>query len=127
MGGGAQMGGAPPPANVGGGGGGQLSGTVKKWFADKGFGFIEAGDGSGDVFVHFKGVIGDRTELNIGENVTYSLGTNPKTGKVVAENVVGDFTGNPAPGPRYQGGRGGYGGGGRGGYGGGYGGGGFRG
>merc|ERR1719433_132866 len=53
--------------------------------------------------------------MNLGENVTYTLGVNPKTGKPVAENVVGDGTGTPAP----QG----FGGGGRGGFGGGFGGG----
>merc|ERR1719510_1187759 len=85
-----------------------MNGKIKKWFADKGFGFIEPEDGGGDVFMHFKGIKDNqRTVMNIGENVTYTLGTNPKTGKPVAENVVGDNTGNPPPGPSCRGGFGG--------------------
>ena len=49
----------------------------------------------GDVFCHFRQVQGGKTTLNIGENVTYSLGSNPITGKVAAENVIGDGTGTP--------------------------------
>lgn len=109
----------------------QLKGTVKKWMGDRGYGFIDPADGSGDLFVHFKHIDqtgGRRNTLNIGENVTYTLGINPKTGNPAAENVIGDQTGTPAPTTRggFRGrGRGGYGGGwGRGGgagYGGGYG------
>merc|ERR1719320_587173 len=76
-------------------------GTVKKWFSDKGYGFISPEDGSGDLFVHFKHIeeqSGERrTTLNIGENVTYTIGTNPKTGNPAAENVIGDKTGTPTP------------------------------
>jgi len=72
-----------------------LTGKVKTWVAGKGFGFIESQDGSADMFVHFRQIQGGRTTLNVGENVTYSLGTNPKTGRPVAENVVGDLTGTP--------------------------------
>jgi len=79
----------------------QHKGTVKKWMGDRGYGFIDPADGSGDLFVHFKQIdqssCGSRTTLNIGENVTYTLGINPKTGNPAAENVVGDGTGTPAP------------------------------
>lgn len=35
-----------------------------KWFNDaKGYGFIEKEDGSGDVFVHFSGIVGDGHRL----------------------------------------------------------------
>jgi len=86
------------------------SGTVKKWFADKGFGFIKPDDGSDDLFTHFKQINGmgeRRTTLNIGENVTYTIGTNVISGKPIAENVVGDKTGNPSPASTRGKGRGG--------------------
>jgi len=74
-----------------------FEGSVKAWVAGKGFGFITKQDGSGDVFVHFRQIKDGRKTLNIGEKVTYTLGTNPKTGRSVAENVVGDGTGTPIP------------------------------
>lgn len=83
-----------------------LRGTVKKWFSDKGFGFIDTPDHQDDVFVHFSQIEGSRTTLNLGENVTFCMGMNSQTGKVVAEKVIGDLTGIPAPGPGYPGGAG---------------------
>jgi len=80
-----------------------LSGVVKKWVADKGFGFIQPEDGSADVFVHFRQIQGGKRALNEGEKVTYSMGTNPKTGRPVAENVVGDGSGTPAQGSGHDG------------------------
>jgi len=89
-----------------------FEGTIKAWVAGKGFGFITKQDGSGDVFVHFRQIKDGRKTLNIGEKVTYTLGTNPKTGRPVVENVVGDGTGTPMPegGQVGFGGRGGLGG-----------------
>lgn len=72
-------------------------GTCKKWFADRGFGFIaqEGADPSvGDIFVHFTGITQPgRKSLNIGEKVTFDLGSDAKSGKPRAENVSGDGTG----------------------------------
>lgn len=108
------------------------SGVVKKWLP-KGFGFIER-DGGADVFVHVSSLDG-RECLNIGENVTFDETEDPRSGKMRAENVTGDGTGEaPDLTPReprrdnYDDNRGGSGGGyggrgGDGGYGGGYGGG----
>eukprot|EP01064_Diplonema_japonicum_P008065 TRINITY_DN155_c0_g2_i1.p2 TRINITY_DN155_c0_g2~~TRINITY_DN155_c0_g2_i1.p2 ORF type:complete len:189 (+),score=56.33 TRINITY_DN155_c0_g2_i1:87-653(+) len=82
-------------AQFGGGGGfhkqampGQLQvGIVKIWAQPKGYGFISQGaDGSGpDLFV-----LNTQTRGNLipGAKVTYSVGTNPKTQKPWAENVV---------------------------------------
>jgi len=36
-----------------------MQGTVKWFNKDKGFGFIEKSDGSGDVFVHFSAIQSD--------------------------------------------------------------------
>jgi len=72
-------------------------GTCKKWFADRGFGFItQHGVQSelGDIFVHFTGISQPgRKSLNIGEKVTFDLGSDAKSGKPRAENVSGDGSG----------------------------------
>merc|ERR1719193_351831 len=105
---------------------GKISGTVKKWFEEKGFGFISTPDGT-DYFVHHSVVHceGSRRSLGIGESVEFHVITGDD-GRQKADNVTG-------PGGAYVkgsqgGGFGGYGGGGgyggSGGYGGGGGGGG---
>jgi len=59
-------------------------GTVKKVIADKGFGFIE-GD-RGDLFFHHSCLEGVTIEtLQIGQSVTYEVGSGPKGPR--AENV----------------------------------------
>ena len=49
-----------------------LSGTVKCWFEDRGFGFITPDGGQEDVFVHKK-VLKDGQSLIIGSNVMFNL------------------------------------------------------
>ncbi|MEO0071890.1 MAG: cold shock domain-containing protein [candidate division WOR-3 bacterium] len=59
-----------------------------KWFdGKKGFGFIEADDGSGDIFVHYGDIVGEgyRT-LHEGERVQFDIEETPKGKK--ATNVV---------------------------------------
>ncbi|WP_425330379.1 cold-shock protein [Trujillonella humicola] len=55
-----------------GGGGGRVQGTVARFDADKGFGFIEPDDGGDDVFVHFSAIddSGFRS-LDEGQRVEY--------------------------------------------------------
>jgi len=78
-------------------GAGTCSGVCKKWFAERGFGFIERtpkDPAEGDIFVHFSGISqSGRKSLNIGENVTFDMGSDIKSGKPRAENVVGDESG----------------------------------
>lgn len=49
-----------------------LTGTVKCWFEDRGFGFITPEGGQEDVFVHKK-VLKDGQSLIIGSNVMFNL------------------------------------------------------
>ncbi len=52
-------------------------GTIKKVIADKGFGFIEGGQG--DLFFHHSELEGTSIEvLSIGQQVTYEEGRGPK-------------------------------------------------
>jgi CspA family cold shock protein len=65
------------------------AGTVKWFNATKGFGFIEPTDGGQDVFVHISAVerAGMRG-LNEGQQVTYELQRDAKSGKMSAEQLV---------------------------------------
>ena len=64
------------------------TGTVKWFNGQKGFGFIEASDGSKDVFVHISAVeragLGGLAE---GQKVQFELKTDKMRGKVSAENL----------------------------------------
>jgi cold shock protein len=64
-------------------------GTVKWFNSTKGYGFIQPEDGSKDVFVHISAVerAGLR-ELREGQQVTFEVVANRKTGKSSAENLT---------------------------------------
>jgi len=65
------------------------TGTVKWFNGQKGFGFIQPNDGSNDVFVHISAV--ERAGLrglNEGQQVTYELQRDAKSGKMSAEQIV---------------------------------------
>ncbi len=55
-----------------------VSGKVKWFDAKKGYGFIDAADGNGDVFVHF-GVIADENNrvLEPDQEVQFEVGETP--------------------------------------------------
>jgi CspA family cold shock protein len=62
---------------------------IVKWFnSQKGFGFIQPANGSKDVFVHISAV--ERAgmgALNEGQNVSFDIVTDRRTGKSAAENL----------------------------------------
>ena len=62
-----------------------MTGTVKWFNAEKGFGFISREDGD-DVFVHFSAIQGDGFKsLEEGQSVTFDLTKGPRGAQ--AENV----------------------------------------
>eukprot|EP00413_Alexandrium_margalefii_P012658 CAMPEP_0204529754 /NCGR_PEP_ID=MMETSP0661-20131031/10242_1 /ASSEMBLY_ACC=CAM_ASM_000606 /TAXON_ID=109239 /ORGANISM="Alexandrium margalefi, Strain AMGDE01CS-322" /LENGTH=133 /DNA_ID=CAMNT_0051535797 /DNA_START=78 /DNA_END=479 /DNA_ORIENTATION=- len=100
------------------------SGTVKKWFDEKGFGFIAPDEGGDDVFVH-RLALNDAESLEQGDTVTFVKEYDDRKGKYKASNVtVTSGGGGGGGGGGSDGGRGGKGGGKKGGYDDGYGGGG---
>ena len=63
-----------------------MTGTVKWFNAEKGFGFISREDGD-DVFVHFSAIQGDGFKsLEEGQQVSFDITKGPRG--VQAENVV---------------------------------------
>jgi CspA family cold shock protein len=62
------------------------TGTVKFFNQDKGFGFITPDEGGTDVFVHVSAVQGS-TLLREGQQVSYEIGQDRRTGKSRAEDV----------------------------------------
>lgn len=88
------------------------TGTLKKFMEGKGFGFIENGDGSGDVFVHFSQLTNGGSEDMIeGSEMTFDIEQDERSGKTKAANVTLTSGGSGGGGGSYGGG-GGYGGGG---------------
>jgi cold shock protein len=63
-------------------------GTVKWFNSQKGYGFIQPTDGGKDVFVHISAVErAGMNGLNEGQNVSFDLITDRKSGKASAENL----------------------------------------
>jgi len=65
------------------------AGTVKWFNATKGFGFIEPTNGGQDVFVHISAVErAGMSGLNEGQQITYELQRDAKSGKMSAEQLA---------------------------------------
>jgi cold shock protein len=63
-------------------------GTVKWFNSQKGYGFIQPDDGGKDVFVHISAVErAGLTELREGQQISFEIVANRKTGKSAAENL----------------------------------------
>ena len=68
----------------------EMSGTVKWFNAEKGYGFITPDDGTEDVFVHFSAIVAEGyKKLLEGQKVTFETEPDPRGAKGVrATNVV---------------------------------------
>merc|ERR1740123_1798022 len=62
------------------------TGVIKKFFADKGFGFVTPDDGSEDVFVHVKDNPSLGEDCQAGEKVTYDAEYDDRKGKYKGVN-----------------------------------------
>ncbi|GEL02137.1 cold-shock protein [Swaminathania salitolerans] len=76
-------------------------GASVKWFnSEKGFGFVELSDGSGDVFLHANALSSaGHTSVNPGTTLNVRIGQGPK-GRQVAEVLNVDTSTAEAPRPR---------------------------
>jgi cold shock protein len=64
------------------------TGTVKWFNSQKGFGFIQPANGGNDVFVHISAVErAGMSTLNEGQNVSFDIVADRRTGKSTAENL----------------------------------------
>jgi cold shock protein len=64
---------------------GMLTGTIKRFYGDRGFGFIRPDDGSDDVFFHV--LVTGGVTLAERDRVEFEMGIDPKTGRERAQAV----------------------------------------
>ncbi len=66
-----------------------LTGTIASWKTDRGFGFIARDDGQGEIFVHFRSLVGqDRDWLPTRTKVSFDIAPDERSGKPRAVNVA---------------------------------------
>lgn len=89
MGGMPQMGMGGMPAGGGGPPEGKLTGEIKNWNDEKGFGFVVPSGGGDDIFCHRTDIIstGDRPQLARGMQVSYEVGSG-RDGRARATDVA---------------------------------------
>ena len=89
MGGMPQMGMGGMPAGGGGPPEGKLTGEIKNWNDEKGFGFVVPSGGGDDIFCHRTDIIstGDRPQLARGMQVSYEVGSG-RDGRARATEVA---------------------------------------
>ena len=64
------------------------NGTVKRFNAQKGYGFITNENGGEDIFVHYSAISSNGFKsLEEGQRVTFDIERDPKSKKVKAANV----------------------------------------
>jgi cold shock CspA family protein len=72
-----------------------LTGTLKTWNDDRGFGFITPAGGGSDLFVHISAFPRDGSRPIVGESLSYELGRG-KDGKAAAVRVYRQTLGRPS-------------------------------
>ena len=64
------------------------TGTVKWYNSQKGFGFIQPGDGGKDAFVHVSAIErAGMADLREGQKISYELTTDSRSGKTSADKL----------------------------------------
>jgi CspA family cold shock protein len=63
-----------------------MFGSVRRYYGDRGFGFLEPDGGGEDVFFHVKAFI-SKVEPAVGDRVEYELGNDPRSGRERAINL----------------------------------------
>lgn len=76
-----------------------LSGKLRSWNDDRGFGFIAPRDGGRELFVHISSFPRDGSRPTVGETLVYELGRG-KDGKPQAVKVYRQALGKPSTYPR---------------------------
>ena len=74
----------------------RLTGILRNWNEERGFGFIAPTRGGADLFVHVSAFPRDGSRPVVGESVSFELGRGPD-GRPQAVNVVRSVVGSDAP------------------------------